>query len=143
MLQEYQSMIDDAKSYLNDQAKRPIIADHLLQDTSNTQNMVAREKRSIERCLHICNQALAFTMTWDFQVQKGQPTFITSISELLPEERRCYAMHAHRRSTAQRWPGHPRRDPIRHVKIILYFWLHSNQPLPKRFPTGEGTTAHM
>ena len=82
-------MIEDAKSDLNDQAESPIIAT-LVQEMSYIQYMVAREKISIKQCHHICNRALEFTMTSDFQVHPG-PTVISSIDQLLPEERRGFA----------------------------------------------------
>ncbi|KAF4772657.1 hypothetical protein HAV15_005058 [Penicillium sp. str.  len=87
VLQQYRSMIEEAQSDLNDQIKSPIVAHHLRLETSNLQDMVLREKRSIEQCLHICNGALEFEMTKEFKVHKGQPTVISSINELLPEER--------------------------------------------------------
>lgn len=93
VLQQYQSMVEDAVSDLDDQAKGTIIADTLLHHASITQNLVfTQNKRSIERCLYICNRALEFTMTSDFHVNKRHPTAISSINELLPEERRGFAM---------------------------------------------------
>lgn len=81
-------MIEDARLDLNDQIKSPIVAHYLRWETSNIQNMVSREERSIKRCLHICNEALEFTKTRDVQVHKVQPTVVSSINKLLPEERR-------------------------------------------------------
>lgn len=93
MLEQYQIMIEQAKLDLTEQANTPVIAD-LLPETSNTQNMLAREKRSVERCLYICNGALEFTMTSDFQARKGHSTAISSVNELLPEERKNFTMFA-------------------------------------------------
>ncbi|KGO75962.1 hypothetical protein PITC_073380 [Penicillium italicum] len=90
VLKQYQIMIKQAKLDLAEQA---IIA-HLLPETSNTRKMLTREKRSIERCLYICNRALEFTVTSNFQARKGQSTLISSINELLPKERPNSAMFA-------------------------------------------------
>ncbi|KAF3018784.1 hypothetical protein E8E15_008590 [Penicillium rubens] len=93
VLEQYQMMVEQAKIDLTEQANTPVIAD-LLPETSNTQNMLKREKRSVERCLYICNGALEFTMTSDFQARRGQSTVISSINELLPEERKNFTMFA-------------------------------------------------
>lgn len=104
VLQQYQDMVEDAKSDLVDQAKSTIIADNLLHHTSSTRNEVlAQNKRSIERCLYICNRALEFTMTSDFHVDKRQPTAISSINELLPEERRGFTMFLDRIRQLSGW----------------------------------------
>lgn len=93
VLKQYQIMVEQAKLDLTEQAKTPVIAD-LLQETSNIQKMLTREKRSVERCLYICNGALEFSMTSDFQARKGQSTVISSINELLPKERKNFTMFA-------------------------------------------------
>ncbi|PGG95238.1 hypothetical protein AJ80_09998 [Polytolypa hystricis UAMH7299] len=93
VLQQYQSMIEDANLYLNDQMESPIIADFLPRELPNTQNVtLALEKRSIEQCLQICDRALEFTKTSNFQADKGQPTVISTINELLPQEQRGSTM---------------------------------------------------
>ena len=91
VLEQYQNMIEDAKSDLNDQAESTIIAD-LVQETPHIQYIVAREKISIKQCHQICNRALEFTMTSDFQVPLGQPAVVSSINQLLPEEQRDSAV---------------------------------------------------
>lgn len=85
MLKQYQDIIEDAKSDLNEQAEYTMIA-YPVRETSHIQYIIAREMISIKQCHHICDRALKFTMTKDFQVHQGQPTVISSINQLLPEE---------------------------------------------------------
>lgn len=80
-------MIEDTITDLNDQLESPMVASPPLWETSNIQDMVSREIRSIERCLRICNEASTFITTIDLQVRKVQLTVVSSINELLPEER--------------------------------------------------------
>lgn len=64
-----------AKSDLDEQLEIPLIDDY-------------KEKRSIKQCLDICDSALEFTRTRDSsQTHEKHPTVISSITELLPEER--------------------------------------------------------
>ncbi|KAL4733495.1 hypothetical protein BDV11DRAFT_199919 [Aspergillus similis] len=83
VLRSYQRMVEEAKTDLEEEVDRPTLAGHSLQ---KIQNAVALEKKSIQRCLSLCNRALAFAEAEDFQVEEGHPTVISSITELLPKE---------------------------------------------------------
>ena len=75
VLKQYQTIIKIAKSDLDEQLETPLIEDY-------------KEKRSIKQCLDICDSALRSTRTRDSsQTHEKHPTVISSITELLPEER--------------------------------------------------------
>ncbi|KAB8227912.1 uncharacterized protein BDW43DRAFT_234433 [Aspergillus alliaceus] len=84
VLQFYQRLIEEAKIELQEEVDRPTLAVHQLQ---TIQNAVAQEQKSIKLCLSLCNRALEFIGSGEFQVEEGHPTVISSITELLPEER--------------------------------------------------------
>jgi hypothetical protein len=83
VLQFYQRTIEEAKIELEEEVDRPTLAGHLLQ---TTQNAAAQEQKSTKLCLSLCDRALEFIGSGDFQVEEGHPTDISSITELLPEE---------------------------------------------------------
>ncbi|KAF7588285.1 hypothetical protein BBP40_005939 [Aspergillus hancockii] len=84
VLQFYQRMIEEVKIELEEELDRPTLVGHHLQTTQNT---VAQERKFTQLCLSLCNRALEFIGSGDFQVEEGgHPTVISSIMELLPKE---------------------------------------------------------
>jgi hypothetical protein len=82
VLHLYQRMTEEAKSNIEEEVDRPTVAGHQLQVIHNA---AAQERKSIQLCLSLCNRALEFTKSGDFQVEEGR-SVISSIAEFLPEE---------------------------------------------------------
>ncbi|KAB8228413.1 uncharacterized protein BDW43DRAFT_217272 [Aspergillus alliaceus] len=93
VFQFYQRMVEEAIIDLEEDVQSPTVADHYLQVK---QNAVAQERKSIQLCLSLCNRALEFTKSGDFQAEEGR-SVIYSIKDFLPEEL-SYNVWLHERS---------------------------------------------